>query len=477
MPKTKNKRKHNSAHPSQRKNRKNSAVGDLEPQETNTVPVKRPKTRPLKVSLKVVGLSGDPKGKCGTIVKMTGKRTQKRWHVMWDGEQALDQCKGHQLQAAKDLEPTPTELSAIFNAAGGGQAGMDAAVGAGAIAYTPIPKPVANIPPKVRRGARVALLPKPLSSVGALPKSPIPSPQAASPRRPQRDRKRTARYATGATDDSESEEHKHSGLDNDSDPDNDSEYHPLSPVSSNVTQRFRSREDSDHEPHSEEDPLPDDLDTGAAAQAVADLSADDMEKLLTVTNKKTTLTWKREPVLIDASSYNRSPNLSGVDERTSVIGCWNWSYPRQYHNTIVELMNQKLKALARKRKRTYVPMNATELDKFFGCIFAQVFVVDTGRSCWREEKGDKSVRLVPAFGTRFGLTRNRRDDLLSCLTVGKLVEGVRFLSFLHTQDLDVPLKGTHSPRSPGPRCNPSLMPSTHIVSSKSLRESIYSSTS
>jgi hypothetical protein len=179
-----------------RKKRKSTAKGDQTAQDTNTVPVKRPKTRPLKVSLKVVGLGGDLKGKRGTIQRKTGRKTTKRWHVMWDGEQDLQQYKGHQLQAAKDLEPTPAELSVIFAAAGGGQAGMDAAVDAGAFADKPKAKPVASDPPMVQRRARPS---QPFSAGGEAALSPASkSHTSSSQSRPQRVRRPTRRYKNAA---------------------------------------------------------------------------------------------------------------------------------------------------------------------------------------------------------------------------------------------------------------------------------------
>ena len=59
------------------------------------------------------------------------------------------------------------------------------------------------------------------------------------------------------------------------------------------------------------------------------------------------------------------------------------------------------------------------MEKWFGITFARTLFKEQGRDLWRTEMHVESCCLpAAAFGTRFGMSRNRYDAILSCLRFG-----------------------------------------------------------
>ena len=73
------------------------------------------------------------------------------------------------------------------------------------------------------------------------------------------------------------------------------------------------------------------------------------------------------------------------------------------------------------------PTTSTEMEKWFGITFARTSFKEQGRELWRTEMHVESCCLPAAFGTRFGMSRNRYDVILSCLQFGKFSD----LELLH----------------------------------------------
>eukprot|EP00731_Ephydatia_muelleri_P001846 Em0001g1846a len=79
------------------------------------------------------------------------------------------------------------------------------------------------------------------------------------------------------------------------------------------------------------------------------------------------------------------------------------------------------------------PTTSTEMEKWFGITFARTLFKEQGRDLWRTEMHVESCCLPAAFGTRFGMSRNRYDSILSCLRFGKFSD----LELLHNPWLPV----------------------------------------
>lgn len=95
-------------------------------------------------------------------------------------------------------------------------------------------------------------------------------------------------------------------------------------------------------------------------------------------------------------------------KKFSALKFWEEFFPLEFIPEILELSNTKLRAHRRS------PLTKEELYKFFGILYAMTIqTISTNRDYWSVKDG---LFPAPAFGKRFGMSRNRFEEIKGAIT-------------------------------------------------------------
>ena len=101
-----------------------------------------------------------------------------------------------------------------------------------------------------------------------------------------------------------------------------------------------------------------------------------------------------------------------VPDVDNIYSMWSLFFPYCIMDSCIKSTSERL------QKKKYQGTTENELEKWFGITLARTLFERQGRDLWRSEFYSQSCCLPAAFGIRYGMSRNRYDEIQSCLQFG-----------------------------------------------------------
>eukprot|EP00731_Ephydatia_muelleri_P031198 Em0022g712a len=301
------------------------------------------KKQPLKQNDHILGKIKKFMNRKGVIQKVVAEGTISKYHVLFEGDSKPQEVTSRAIQCDPAFLPhSPQQVKQAFIAAGGGEAGLEAAVSLGAVIQL---APPVQLPPTC---PPLEVLMSPASNF---------------------DEEGEQGNTQGAVQDTSIDDGDESGT--------------------------------------EDQPMFDDIPDASMQQLLGTgttIPEDDATNPLIAHGLKWTL---EECISMDVcrdqpkNTVINFPN-GVVPDFGNFYSIWKLLFPYDIMPDCVQNTSLLLE------KGGLPPTASTEMEKWFGIIFARTLFKEQGRDLWRTEMHVESCCLPAAFGTRFGMSRNRQ---------------------------------------------------------------------